>query len=407
LQNQNICAKIETSPSWHFESHVTFMRLKTFKYRLYPSPTQGRLLEDTLEACRRWYNACLAERKNAWEQEHRRIGKFEQLRKVKEYRKENEYAGKLHSHILQVVVQDLDKAFAAFFRRVKAGESPGHPRFKGKNRFDSFGLKEYGNGFKVDGRRLKLSRIGRIRVRWHRPLEGKIKTVRLRRQAGKWSACFACEVEEQPLPPTGKAVGIDVGVHHLLATSDGEVVENPRWYRTAQAKLRILQRRVSRRKMGGGNRKKAVLALQRQHEHITDQRRDFWNKVVHSLIIRYDVIVLEELQIRGMVRNRHLSKSLLDAGWGTLKRGLVDQAAEADRQVVWVSPAYTSKTCFLCGAEWKDLSLADRWVECSCGWSMDRDVNAALNILWAGRTHWDESTVTGLRLSQEAPRLQT
>jgi putative transposase len=244
-------------------------------------------------------------------------------------------------------------------------------------------------------------------VRWHRPLEGKIKTVRLRRQAGKWSACFACEVEEQPLPPTGKAVGIDVGVHHLLATSDGEVVENPRWYRTAQAKLRILQRRVSRRKMGGGNRKKAVLALQRQHEHIADQCRDFWNKVVHALIIRYDVIVLEELQIREMVRNRHLSKSLLDAGWGTLKRGLVDQAAEADRQVVWVSPAYTSKTCFLCGAEWKDLSLADRWVECSCGWSMDRDVNAALNILWAGRTHWDESTVTGLRLSQEAPRLQT
>jgi putative transposase len=326
---------------------------------------------------------------------------------VKEYRKENEYAGKLHSHILQVVVQDLDKAFCAFFRRVKAGESPGHPRFKGKNRFDSFGLKEYGNGFKVDGRRLKLSRIGRIRVRWHRPLEGKIKTVRLRRQAGKWSACFACEVEEQPLPPTGKAVGIDVGVHHLLATSDGEVVENPRWYRTAQAKLRILQRRVSRRKMGGGNRKKAVLALQRQHEHIADQCRDFWNKVVHALIIRYDVIVLEELQIREMVRNRHLSKSLLDAGWGTLKRGLVDQAAEADRQVVWVSPAYTSKTCFLCGAEWKDLSLADRWVECSCGWSMDRDVNAALNILWAGRTHWDESTVTGLRLSQEAPRPQT
>jgi putative transposase len=335
------------------------------------------------------------------------VGKYEQLRQVKEYRRQNEYAGRLHSHLLQVVVQDLDKAFCAFFRRVKAGGSPGYPRFKGRNRFDSFGLKEYGNGFKVDGRRLKVSGIGRIRLRWHRPLEGKVKTVRICRQAGKWYACFACEVEAKPLPSTGKAVGIDVGIQHLLATSDGEVIENSRWYRSEQKKLRVLQRRVSRRKLGGSNRRKAVSALQRQHEQIADQRKDFLNKIAHSLIVRYDRIVLEDLHIQGMVRNRHFSKSILDAGWGTLKRGLVDKAAEADRQVVWVNPAYTSKSCSSCGAVCEDLTPADRWVECACGLSMDRDVNAAKNILWVGRTHWDESTVTGLRLSQEAPRLQT
>lgn len=382
------------------------MILKTYKYRLYPSKAQNRMLEQTVETCRRWYNACLAERKTAWETEKRSVSKFEQLAKVKDYRKENSYAAQVHSHVLQVVVADLDKAFQAFFRRVQAGETPGYPRFKGRNRFDSFGLKEYLNGFKVDGRRLKISGIGRVRVRWHRPIEGKIKTVRIRRQAGDWYACFTCEVPEHPLPPTGKAVGIDVGVHHLLATSEGEVVENPRWYRAEQQKLRVIQRRVSRRKKGGSNRRKAVLELQRQHLHIANCRKDYLDKLVHHFIMHYDIIALEDLQIKGMVRNHHLSKSILDAGWGYLKTHLVSKAVEAGREVVLVNPAYTSKTCCSCGTVFSELSLADRWVNCPCGLSLDRDVNAALNILKrAGRALWDESTAIGLRLSHEAPLL--
>jgi len=357
------------------------MIIKAYKYRLYPSQAQQRLLEQTLETCRRWYNACLAERKTAYETEKRTVGKFAQLRKVKDWKRSDPYAAQVHSHILQVVVQDLDKAFQSFFRRVKAGETPGYPRFKGKNRFDSFGLKEYGNGFKLDRRRLKLCGMGRLRVRWHRPLEGTLKTVRICRQAGKWYACFACEVNEQPLPATGQSVGLDVGIHHLLATSDNEIVDNPHWYRKAQSKLRILQRQVSRRKISGTNRRKAVLALQRQHEYISNSRKDFLNKLTHSLIDRYDFIALEDLQINGMVRNRHLSKSILDAGWGYLKQRLADKAVEAGRQVVLVNPSYTSKTCSSCGEYFSTLSLADRWIECSCGLSMDRDVNAALNIL--------------------------
>ena len=360
--------------------------LKTYKYRLYPSKAQQLLLAQTLETCRRWYNTCLAERKEAYGNEKRSVSKFEQLRKVKELKRSNPYAENVHSHILQNVVQDLDKAFQSFFRRVKAGQTAGYPRFKGKNRFDSFGLKEYGNGFKIEGRRLKLSGIGRLRVRWHRPIEGEIKTVRICRQAGKWYACFACEVCEQPLESTGQAVGVDVGVHHLLATSDNEVVDNPPWYRNAQAKLRILQRRVSRRKIGGSNRRKAVLALQRQHEYIANSRKDFLNKLSYSLIARYDLIALEDLQIHGMVRNRHLSKSILDAGWGYLKQRLADKAVEAGRQVVLVNPSYTSKTCSSCGVLFEGLSLADRWIECSCGLSEDRDVNAALNTLARARS---------------------
>lgn len=376
---------------------------KTYKYRLYPSKTQQFLLEQTLETCRNWYNTCLAERKEAYENEKRSISKFEQLRNVKELKQSNPYASNVHSHILQIVVQDLDEAFQAFFRRVKAGEKAGYPRFKGKNRFDSFGLKEYGNGFKIDGRRLKLSGIGRLRVRWHRPIEGEIKTVRIRRQAGKWYACFTCKVKEQPLEPTGKSVGIDVGIYHLLATSDNEIVDNPHWHRNAQAKLRILQRRVSRRAKGGNNRKKAVLALQRQHEYIANSRKDFLNKLAHSLIAQYDLIALENLQINEMARNHHMPKSILDAGWGYLKQRLIDKAAEAGRQVVLVNPSYTSKTCSSCGALFENLSLADRWVECSCGLSMDRDINASCNILKrAGHARWGKSTDIGLRLPQEA-----
>jgi putative transposase len=380
--------------------------LKSYKYRLYPSKAQEYLLEQTLETCRRWYNTCLAERKDAYETEKRTVGKFAQLRKVKDLKQSNPYATNVHSHVLQVVVQDLDKAFQSFFRRVKAGETAGYPRFKGRNRFDSFGLKEYGNGFKIDGRRLKLSGMGRLRVRWHRPIEGTIKTVRVCRQAGKWYASFACEVLEQSLQPTGQAVGLDVGIHHLLATSDNEIVDNPGWYRNAQAKLRILQRKVSRRKIGGSNRRKAVSALQCQHEYISNSRKDFLNKVAHSLIVRYDFIALENLQINGMVRNRHLSKSILDAGWGYLKQRLADKAVEAGRQVVLVNPSYTSQDCSNPNCRRRhSLSLSERWFECACGLSIDRDVNAALNILWVGQTHWDGSTDNSLRLSQEAPPL--
>jgi putative transposase len=145
--------------------------------------------------------------------------------------------------------------------------------------------------------------------------------------------------------------------------------------------------------------------MQRQHEHISNSRKDFLNKLVHSLIARYDFIALEDLQIHGMVRNRHLSKSILDAGWAYLKQRLADKAVEAGRQVVLVNPSYTSKTCSSCGELFHALSLADRWIECTCGLSMDRDVNAALNVLWVGQTHWDESTDNGLGLSQEAPLL--
>ncbi len=375
--------------------------VRAYKYRLYPTATQRRLMEETLETCRRWYNICLAERKEAWENEKRSLSFYDQEKGIKVYRQENEYAARVVYAALLLTTQDLDKAFKNFFRRVKAGQKPGYPRFKGRDRFDSFGYPHYGNGYKIDGRRLKLTNIGRVSVRWHRPLEGEIKQLRICRHAGKWYACFSCEVEPKPLPPTGQEIGIDMGVSHLLMTSEGEAIENPKWYQSEQRKLRVLQRRVSRRKKGGANRRKAIEALGRQHERITNRRADYIKKTVHDLIVRYDCIAIEDLQVANMSHNRHLSKNIMDAGWGYFRLQLFSKAEEAGRTVVAVSPAYTSKTCSNCGVVFEDLTLADRWVECPCGLSLDRDHNAALNILRVGRTRWGLTWPAAASVPQE------
>lgn len=376
---------------------------KAYQYRLYPSKAQERKLEATRITCQKWYNELLAERKTAYEERGETIGKYEQLRRVKDHKVANPWAKEVHSHVLQVVVADLDRAFQAFFRRVKAGQTAGYPRFRSRTRFASFGFKELGNGFKLDGRRLRITGIGRIAVRWHRKLEGSIKTLRLIKKASGWYACFSVEYAAQPLAPTGQDVGVDVGIASLLTTSDGDKTPKQEWYRREQKKLRVLQRRVARRSKGGTNRRKAVVALQRQHERIGNQRKDFLNKQAHTLIERYDRIAVEALRISNMVKNRHLAKSILDAGWGYFIGRLHSKAEEAGRVVVEVDPAYTSKDCSQCGYRFEHLTLKDRWLDCpKCGLSLDRDHNAAINIRKrAGHVRWTASSSTD-GLVQEA-----
>jgi putative transposase len=381
--------------------------LKTFCYRLYPSTAQRVRLESVLETARRFYNDCLGERKAVYETEGRTVRKIEQLRRVKVHKANNPYAAAVHSHVLQVVVSDLDKAFAAFFRRLKAGEAPGYPRFKSRNRFRSFGFKELGNGFKVDGRRLRLSGVGRVAVRWHRPLEGTVKTLRVSRKAGQWYASFSCEVEAQPLPPCDREVGIDAGLSSLfvLATGPEDVAEhvpNPRWYRCAQAKLRVLQRAVARKKRGGSNRRKAINNLARFSERVANRRQDFLGKLAGTLVGCFGFLALEDLSIRRMAHGT-FAKSILDAGWGFFRQRLLFKAANAGRHVELVEPAYTSQDCCLCGHRQK-LALSKRWYSCPCGNSRHRDENAALNVLQAGRACWASSSAKA-GLAQEAAGL--
>lgn len=357
--------------------------LKTFKYRLYPTRSQERCLFNALECARNWYNMALAERKYAWQLEGRSVTKYDQIKQVKHYKATFPQSKTVHTHVLHVATGDVDKAFQAFFRRLKAGQKSGYPRFKGRQRFSSFGFAEYGNGYKVDGRRLKLFGIGRVAVRWHRPMEGTPKTCRIIHRAGHWYAAIVCEVTAvAPLPKTNRVVGIDVGISSLITTSDGEHVDNPQFYRAAQAKLRVLQRSLSRKQRGGKNRWKALRHVQRQQEHVANQRRDFAHKLSTALIRGYDLIALEDLNVRSMARNKHLSKSILDSGWGLFREMMSVKAASAGRIVILVNPAYTSATCSGCGAAFENFSLATRWVTCgACGLSLDRDHNAAINIL--------------------------
>lgn len=343
-----------------------------------------------LNVCRHFYNMCLEDRKWSYQLEGRSVTKSEQEKMATRYRQTFPQAKSVFSQTLQTVADDLDKAFKSFFRRVKAGEKPGYPRFKGRNRFHSFAFKQFGVGAKLDGRRLKLFGIGRVAVRWHRPIEGEIKTVRIVYKAGQWFACFACEVADKPeLPKIGRYIGIDVGVSALITTSDGEKVEHPQFYRGGQKKLRKLQRSLARKQKGSKNRRKALLQVQRQQGHVKNQRSDFAHKLSYALVQNYDRIACEDLKIRNMVRNHHLSKSILDAGWGIFKQLLTSKAVDAGRQVVFVDPAYTSKCCSNCGTVFQDFDLSIRWVECACGLSLDRDHNAAINIL--NRAGWDTS----------------
>jgi putative transposase len=359
---------------------------KTYKYKLIPTPEQARTLETILWRCRDLYNAALEERKTAWERGHVSLTYYRQKAELPDLKADIPEYTEVHSQVLQDVLLRLDRAFQAFFRRVSNGEEPGYPRFQGRNRYNSFTYPQYGKGAVLDGGVLSLSKIGRIPLRLHRPLEGTPKTVIVSKEADGWYACFSCaEVPMEPLPPTGEETGIDVGLKVFLITAGGEIVENPRHYRQAEKRLAKAQRRVSHRKKGSKRRRKAIALLKRKHQKVQRQRTDFHHKTARLLLQRYDTIYLEDLRVANMVRNKHLAKSISDAGWAAFRTILEGKAAYAGRRVVAVPPAYTSQDCSGCG-ERVPKSLSVRTHICpNCGLVMDRDENAARNIQWAGQ----------------------
>jgi putative transposase len=367
---------------------------KTYRYRLNPTPAQAHVLDIVLWRCRMLYNVALEQRKTWWERgQGQSATYYQQKAELPDLKWECSGFAEVHAHVLQDVILRVERTYQAFFRRLKTGEKPGYPRFQGQGRYHSFTFPEYGNGAVLGGGLLSLSKIGRIRTRVHRPLQGTPKTVTISREADGWYVCFSCaEVPLQPLTPTGQETGIDVGLKMFLITADGAVVENPRHYRKAEQALRRAQRRVSRRKKGSHRRRKAVALLKRKHQQIQRQRRDFHHKTALSLVRQYDVIYLEDLRVANMVRNRYLAKSISDAGWAAFRTILEAKAAWAVRQVIVVPPAFTTQDCS--GAlpdgspclERIQKSLSVRTHVCPrCGLVLDRDENAALNILALGR----------------------
>jgi putative transposase len=362
---------------------------KTFKYKLMPTSEQEQAMEQVLWRCRELYNAGLEERKLAWEQCRVSVTfamQSAQLPAIKEVRPEYR---DIHAQVLQDVLHRLDKTFQAFFRRVKAGEEPGYPRFQGRNRFTSFTYPQVGEhgGAGLDGGILSLAKIGRIPIRMHRPTGGTPKTVTISKEADGWYACISCaDVPVQPLPSTGNETGIDVGLKVFLVTAHGIVVDNPRHHRKAERYLKRCQRRVSRRKKGSHRRRKAVVLLAKAHQHVQRQRADFHHKTALALLREHDTIYLEDMRVSNLVRNHRLAKSISDAGWAAFRAILEAKAACAGRRVIAVPAQYTTQDCSGCG-QCVPKSLSIRTHACpSCGLVLDRDENAAKNILWLGQS---------------------
>jgi putative transposase len=378
---------------------------KTYQEKLRPTPAQQRELERVLWRCRTLYNTALEQRITLWKQRGVSLSRYQQEAELTALRAEMpEYAG-IHSHVLQDVLARLDKTYQAYFRRLANGEKPGFPRFQGRNRWHSFTYKEFGNGAQLDNGYLVLAKIGRIAVRWSRPIAGTIKTVTISKEADGWYASFSCaEVPIEPLPLTGKETGIDVGLKVFLITADGNIMENPRHYRKSERALKKAQHRVSRRQKGSKRRQKAVAQCAKKHQHVRRQRCDFHHKTALALVRQYDVIYHEAIQPanlsrrpalmpdgnggylpNGASRKAGLNKSIHDAGWGSFLSILTFKAACAGKRVEAVNPAYTSQDCSGCG-ERIQKSLSVRTHVCTnCGLVLDRDENAARNIQWRGQ----------------------
>jgi putative transposase len=354
---------------------------KTFQYRINPTKKQETLLLNTLEQCRRLYNHLLEERKRSWEEDKKGLSLYDQEATFPELKKRVPELRDVYSQVLQNVAVRIDLGFKAFFRRIKQGVDPGYPRFRGHSRYDSFTYTQ--SGFRLNDRSVSLSKIGKVKAIIHRPVEGTIKTCTVRKTAtGKWFVSFSCEVEQTILPENISSIGVDAGLTSFITLSNGEKVDNPRFFKEEEKNLAKAQRRFSKQAKGTAKRHKCRKVVARIHERITNKRKDFAHKLSRKLVNSYGKIAIEDLSINDMQKDnfRCINKGIADVAWRNFFDMLVYKAECAGRIVIKVNPAYTSQTCSRCGYRQK-LNLSDRTFQCPCcSLSLDRDVNAAINI---------------------------
>jgi len=392
-----------------------------FKYRIFPSQPQTRALNETLEVCRLVYNSMIAWRKQQYEQTGKSPSYFEQKRSLPIWKDDQPRLKDVHAHVLQNVVMRVDLAFKAFFRRVKAGEEPGYPRFKSAGCYDSITYFEWGNGYDLRDGRLRLSKIGHVKIHLHRPLQGTPKTCTIRRYGSKWFVCISCEVESIPLPPSNEAIGIDVGLEKFASMSNGEFVQNPRFFRREEKAIAKAQRKLDAcGKKRSKKKQKTQKVVTTIHRRVANKRGDFIHQTSRRLVDRYGTIAVEKLNVENMTARPKpkvdeatglllpngaaakagLNKSIQDAVWTQFRFALFNKAANAGRRFIEVDPRYTSQDCSGCGfrpeAE-KKKTLKDRWHLCpQCGLSLDRDMNAAVNIIKKAMGLHGEASLGGL-----------
>jgi putative transposase len=384
---------------------------RSYKFLLRPTSKQVATLEACLEDTRQLYNAALEERREAWRMGRRQVTFYSQDAQLKEIRRADpERYGQWSFNCERAAVKRLDRAFREFFRRIKAGEKPGYPRFKGRGRWDSIEWTE-GDGAKWDSvphptvTRIYLKGIGHVKVHQHRGIKGRVKAITVKREGRRWYVAVFCDdVPTEPLPVTGVRVGIDMGIASFLTASDGGCVANPRHLSASAGRLAAAQRDVARKKRGSKRRKKAVAQVAGLHGKVRRARLDYAHKTALTLVRDYDVIVHEALQVANMTRRPKprpvgdgtyepngaaakagLNKSILDAGWGVFLDVLRAKAEWAGRAIVEVSPRHTSQRCAECGHVAAGNRVTQAEFRClACGHAAHADVNAAINILRAG-----------------------
>ncbi len=357
--------------------------IRTYQYRLNPNPTQAIALDNILYAARWLYNRALDYRRKRWNESRYSVTYNEQSAMWRDWRNEQPEDNPLRLLNMsagQQVLRRLDTAYREF----KQGKR-GKPRFKGQHFFNTVNYKP-GDGAGLQNGWLYIQNVGLIYVNWHRELpQGMLKNIILTRKPSGWYASFQVECADVEVKPSENSpVGIDMGIYHALALSDGTVIDSPQYLKQSLKRLKRLQRKVARRKKGSTGRKEAVKILAKEHEHIANQRRDWWHKVTFWLVATYGIIVLEDLQLAFMLRNEKLSRAAHDISLGMFRDILDYKAIKAGVPVVRVNPRHTSQQCSGCG-EMVPKALSVRVHTCPyCGFTVDRDVNAALNILGLG-----------------------
>jgi len=352
------------------------------------------------------YNAALEERRGAWHWERRSVSYVDQCRTLTTLREVRPEVLTSGVTLCRGTLRRLDWAFAAFYRRCRAGQRPGYPRFRSRTRWDSLQWEDH-NGWRLDpaAKRLHLMRIGGIKMRLHRPIRGTPKAITVRREGRRWWVTIRCvDVPAEPLPATGRQVGIDLGVTVLVATSDGTLITNDRHAQRAANRLARAQRELATKQRGSQHRRRAVERVAAAHRRVRNRRANTLHQLSRRLVNEHDLIVHEQLAVANLVRRPKprpdgaggyapngaaaktgLNRCIHDAGWGQFLAMIAYKAESAGRTVIAVDPRNTSRTCADCG----HVSAGNRRgavFECqACGHQAHADTNAAINILRAGR----------------------
>ena len=353
---------------------------KNFRYRIYPSQKQIIRLNETISDCCFIYNKLLEIKINAYKTDRTNLTQFDLGKLTKNF------DVPVHSQVKQNISKRINDAFNHFFRRVKEKKGKaGFPRFKSLNKYKSITYPQSGFKF-ISNKKIFVSKVGNIPIVLHRVPKGKLKTFTIKKTALGWFAIFSCsDVPIENIEIKDNHIGIDVGIESFAVLSDGTQIKNPKFLRKSEKKLAKLQRRMSRKKKGSANRRKARFKVAILHQTIFNQRQDFLHKTSFTLIKQFKVISVEKLQIKNMIKNHYLAKSISDASWGFFVQMLSYKVERTGGQLIKVNPRNTSKTCSRCG-NIQDTPLANREFKClKCGFVCHRDLNASLNIDRAGQ----------------------